>query len=149
MAVCSVDSQTLQPVACEDYDPRNWKECEWSLGFEGEGEHGVGRHGIHGVGGRTMSMCHHASTCVAQQLRFCKKGVAAASKRVNTGRNPSSPVTTYVAVQQRPSNHAGAAAAAAAVGQSTTLQLERGVQQLTPASDGLVSSCTCLLHRCS
>jgi hypothetical protein len=41
MAVCSVDSQTLQPVACEDYDPRSWKECEWSLGFEGEGKDGV------------------------------------------------------------------------------------------------------------
>lgn len=37
MSVCSVNSQTLQPVACEDYDPRDWKECEWSLGFEGEG----------------------------------------------------------------------------------------------------------------
>lgn len=38
IAVCSVDSHTLQPIACEDYDPRSWKECEWSLGFEGEGE---------------------------------------------------------------------------------------------------------------
>jgi hypothetical protein len=38
IAVCSVNSQTLQPIACEDYDPRDWKECEWSLGFEGEGE---------------------------------------------------------------------------------------------------------------
>jgi hypothetical protein len=38
LAVCSVNSQTLQPISCEDYDPRDWKECEWSLGFEGEGE---------------------------------------------------------------------------------------------------------------
>lgn len=37
ISVCSVDSNTLQPVACEDYDPRTWKECEWSKGFEGEG----------------------------------------------------------------------------------------------------------------
>lgn len=37
--MCSVDSQTLQPTSCEDYDPRTWKECEWSLGFEGEGKH--------------------------------------------------------------------------------------------------------------
>jgi hypothetical protein len=37
MSVCSVDSMTLQPLACEDYDPRTWKECEWSKGFEGEG----------------------------------------------------------------------------------------------------------------
>lgn len=35
--MCSVNSKTLQPIACEDYDPRDWKECEWSLGFEGEG----------------------------------------------------------------------------------------------------------------
>jgi hypothetical protein len=28
---------TLQPLTCEDYDPRTWKECEWSKGFEGEG----------------------------------------------------------------------------------------------------------------
>lgn len=37
MSVCSVDSLTLQPLACEDYDPRSWKECEWSKGFEGAG----------------------------------------------------------------------------------------------------------------
>eukprot|EP00879_Flechtneria_rotunda_P016193 GHRR01016938.1.p1 GENE.GHRR01016938.1~~GHRR01016938.1.p1 ORF type:complete len:395 (+),score=66.63 GHRR01016938.1:322-1506(+) len=37
LSVCSVDTRTLQPVACEDYDPRTWKECEWSKGFEGEG----------------------------------------------------------------------------------------------------------------
>lgn len=37
MAVCSVDSKTLQPTTCQDYDPRTWKECEWSKGFEGEG----------------------------------------------------------------------------------------------------------------
>lgn len=42
IAVCSVNSQTLQPVACEDYDPRDWKECEWSVGFEGEGGYKLG-----------------------------------------------------------------------------------------------------------
>eukprot|EP00775_Hariotina_reticulata_P011142 gene11142-11295_t len=37
LGVCSVESLTLQPISCEDYDPRTWKECEWSKGFEGEG----------------------------------------------------------------------------------------------------------------
>eukprot|EP00882_Tetradesmus_deserticola_P005791 GHRQ01006096.1.p1 GENE.GHRQ01006096.1~~GHRQ01006096.1.p1 ORF type:complete len:462 (+),score=146.26 GHRQ01006096.1:352-1737(+) len=37
LSVCSVDSLTLQPRSCEDYDPRTWKECEWSKGFEGAG----------------------------------------------------------------------------------------------------------------
>jgi hypothetical protein len=40
--VCSVDSQTLQPLACEDYDPRDWKECLWFKGFEGQGEESWG-----------------------------------------------------------------------------------------------------------
>ena len=37
VAVCSADADTLQPVACEDYDPRDWKECLWNKGFEGAG----------------------------------------------------------------------------------------------------------------
>jgi hypothetical protein len=37
VAVCSMDSATLQPIACEDYDPRTWKECLWNKGFEGTG----------------------------------------------------------------------------------------------------------------
>lgn len=37
LAVCSVNSKTLQPVTCQDYDPRTWQECEWSKGFEGAG----------------------------------------------------------------------------------------------------------------
>lgn len=37
LGVCSVDSATLQPVACQDYDPRTWKECLWNKGFEGTG----------------------------------------------------------------------------------------------------------------
>lgn len=37
VAVCSVDSHTLQPLACEDYDPRTWQECLWNKGFEGTG----------------------------------------------------------------------------------------------------------------
>ncbi|KAI8477356.1 MAG: hypothetical protein J3K34DRAFT_397993 [Monoraphidium minutum] len=37
LAVCSVDAATLQPAACQDFDPRTWKECLWNKGFEGTG----------------------------------------------------------------------------------------------------------------
>ncbi|GBF90891.1 hypothetical protein Rsub_03746 [Raphidocelis subcapitata] len=37
LGVCSVDSATLQPIKCEHYDPRSWKECLWNKGFEGTG----------------------------------------------------------------------------------------------------------------
>lgn len=38
MAVCSMDPITLDPIKCEHYDPRTWKECLWNKGFEGTGE---------------------------------------------------------------------------------------------------------------
>jgi len=38
IAVCSMDTHTLQPVMCQNYDPRTWKECLWNKGFEGTGE---------------------------------------------------------------------------------------------------------------
>jgi hypothetical protein len=38
IAVCSMDAHTLQPVACQNFDPRTWKECLWNKGFEGTGE---------------------------------------------------------------------------------------------------------------
>jgi hypothetical protein len=37
IAVCSMDPQTLDPISCEHYDPRTWKECLWNKGFEGTG----------------------------------------------------------------------------------------------------------------
>lgn len=35
--MCSVDGHTLQPVSCEWYDPRPFKECLWLKGFEATG----------------------------------------------------------------------------------------------------------------
>lgn len=37
IAVCGLDAATLQPTACENYDPRTWAECLWNKGFEGTG----------------------------------------------------------------------------------------------------------------
>jgi hypothetical protein len=37
----------LQPIQCEDFDPRTWKECLWNKGFEGEGEIGMSAIYIH------------------------------------------------------------------------------------------------------
>jgi len=38
-ALCSVNSNTLQPTNCHDYDPRDWPECWWGQGFEAGGKH--------------------------------------------------------------------------------------------------------------
>eukprot|EP00775_Hariotina_reticulata_P013001 gene13001-13130_t len=37
VALCSVNSNTLQPTHCHDYDPRDWPECWWGQGFEAGG----------------------------------------------------------------------------------------------------------------
>ena len=59
LAVCSVDAHSLQPVACQHYDPRPWKECLWNRGFEGTGAAagGMGLQGNKGLvgGGRAAA----------------------------------------------------------------------------------------------
>lgn len=34
ISLCTADPATLQPLACTNYDPRDWSDCMWNGGFE-------------------------------------------------------------------------------------------------------------------
>jgi hypothetical protein len=42
ISLCTADPATLQPMACTDFDPRNWTDCMWNGGFETLGGCGTG-----------------------------------------------------------------------------------------------------------